>query len=307
MSIDTLQEKIRALKNPSMVGLDPTPEVVPGYLLEEARQELGATPEAAAAAYRRFCRELMDGLQGLVPAVKVQSACFHALGSAGVAAMQEVLRDARDRGYYVLLDLMRVDVTGTAQLCAASVFGTVEAAGPGYRPYPCDAVTLHGYLGSDSVKPFLPYCREEEKNLFLVVKTSNRSSVEVQDLLTGGRLVHTAMADLVSRWGSDLYGKCGYSQVAAVVSASYPQVLKSLRAKYDRMFFLVPGYGVQGGTAKNVQYAFDRFGHGAVVCASRSILGAWRQGESQGEDYVNQAVQAAEKMKKDLGKYTVIM
>ena len=289
MSIDTLQEKIRALKNPSMVGLDPTPEVVPGYLLEEARQELGATPEAAAAAYRRFCRELMDGLQGLVPAVKVQSACFHALGSAGVAAMQEVLRDARDRGYYVLLDLMRGDVTGTAQLCAASVFGTVEAAGPGYRPYPCDAVTLHGYLGSDSVK------------------TSNRSSVEVQDLLTGGRLVHTAMADLVSRWGSDLYGKCGYSQVAAVVSASYPQVLKSLRAKYDRMFFLVPGYGVQGGTAKNVQYAFDRFGHGAVVCASRSILGAWRQGESQGEDYVNLAVQAAEKMKKDLGKYTVIM
>ncbi len=182
MSIDTLQEKIRALKNPSMVGLDPTPEVVPGYLLEEARQELGATPEAAAAAYRRFCRELMDGLQGLVPAVKVQSACFHALGSAGVAAMQAVLRDARDRGYYVLLDLMRGDVTGTAQLCAASVFGTVEAAGPGYRPYPCDAVTLHGYLGSDSVKPFLPYCREEEKNLFLVVKTSNRSSVEVQDL-----------------------------------------------------------------------------------------------------------------------------
>ena len=157
MSIDTLQEKIRALKNPSMVGLDPTPEVVPGYLLEEARQELGATPEAAAAAYRRFCRELMDGLQGLVPAVKVQSACFHALGSAGVAAMQAVLRDARDRGYYVLLDLMRGDVTGTAQLCAASVFGTVEAAGPGYRPYPCDAVTLHGYLGSDSVKPFLPY------------------------------------------------------------------------------------------------------------------------------------------------------
>ena len=140
-----------------------------------------------------------------------------------------------------------------------------------------------------------------------MVKTSNRSSVEVQDLLTGGRLVHTAMADLVSRWGSDLYGKCGYSQVAAVVSASYPQVLKSLRAKYDRMFFLVPGYGVQGGTAKNVQYAFDRFGHGAVVCASRSILGAWRQGESQGRRLCKSSRPSCGKDEKDLGKYTVIM
>ena len=126
----------------------------------------------------------------------------------------------------------------------------------------------------DSIKPFLPYCRDGGKSLFILVKTSNRSSVEVQDLLSGGRLVHTAMADLVNRWGGELWGKYGYSQVAAVVGAPYPEILRSLRAKYDRMFFLVPGYGAQGGTAKSVQHAFDRFGHGAVVCAARSILGA---------------------------------
>ena len=141
MSIDVLQEKIRVLKNPTMVGLDPTPEVVPGYLLEEARRELGVTPAAAAAAYSRFCRELLEGLRDVVPAVKVQSACFDALGSSGVAAMQEVLGFARELGYYVLLDSMRGDVPGTAELCARAAFGTVEEAGPGYQPYPCDAAT----------------------------------------------------------------------------------------------------------------------------------------------------------------------
>ena len=204
MSIDVLQERIRALKNPTMVGLDPTPEVVPGYLLEEARQELGATPAAAAAAYGRFCRELLEGLRDVVPAVKVQSACFDVLGSAGTAAMQEILAYARDLGYYVLLDSMRGDVTDIAQRCAQAVFGTVEEAGPGYQPYPCDAITVNGYLGGDSIKPFLPYCRDGGKSLFILVKTSNRSSVEVQDLLSGGRLVHTAMADLVNRWGGPI-------------------------------------------------------------------------------------------------------
>ena len=168
-------------------------------------------------------------------------------------------------------------------------------------------MTINGYLGGDSVKPFLPYCRDGGKSLFVLVKTSNRSSVEVQDLLTGGRLVHTAMADLVNRWGGELYGACGYSQVAAVVGAPYPELLKSLRAKYDRMFFLVPGYGAQGGTAKNVQYAFDRFGHGAIVCAARSLLSAWKKTGGDGRDYVSCVRQAAEKMRKDLGKYIIVM
>lgn len=307
MSIDVLQEKIRTMKNPTVVGLDPTPDVVPAFLLEEARQGAAPTPQSVANAYGRFCREILDSLHDLVPAVKVQDACFSVLGAAGVAAMQEVLAYARDLGYYVVLDSMRGDMPDTAQVFATGVFGTVDEAGEGYAPYPCDAVTLNGYLGGDSIRPFLPYCKAG-KSVFVLVKTSNRSSVEVQDLLSGGRLVHTAMADLVSRWGMDLYGKYGYSQVAAVVGATYPEVIRSLRAKYDRMFFLVPGYGAQGGSAKSVQYAFDRFGHGAAVCASRSILGAWKKdGESDGRDFARLAAEAAEKMKKSIGKYCVIM
>lgn len=307
MSIDVLQEKIRVLKNPTMLGLDPTPDVMPEHLLQESRTALGISPEAVANAYVRFCCELLDGLKDLIPGVKVQRACFDVLGAPGVAAMQEVLQYAGKLGYYVLLDSMWGDVGRSAELYASSVFGTVEMAGPGCQVYPCDAVTLNAYLGSDGVKPFLPYCRDAGKSLFVFVKTSNRSSVEVQDLLSGGRLVYTAMADLVSRWGTALYGKSGYSQVAAVVGATYPEALRSLRAKYDRMFFLVPGYGAQGGSAKSAQCAFDRFGHGAAVCAARSILGAWKRAGTDGSDYVACAVGAAEKMKKDFGKYVTIM
>ena len=133
--------------------------------------------------------------------LKVQSACFDVLGSAGTAAMQEILPMHGIWAIMSLLDSMRGDVTDIAQRCAQAVFGTVEEAGPGYQPYPCDAITVNGYLGGDSIKPFLPYCRDGGKSLFILVKTSNRSSVEVQDLLSGGRLVHTAMADLVNRWG----------------------------------------------------------------------------------------------------------
>lgn len=307
MSIDVLQEKIRMLKNPTMVGLDPTPDVVPEFLLQEAREKLGHTPEAAASAYETFCQGILDSLKDLVPAVKVQSACFQVLGGAGLYAMQRVLAYARKLGYYVVLDAMRGDMPETAEIFASGVFGTVEAGGEGYAPFACDAVTLNGYLGGDSIRPFLPYCRSGGKSIFLLVKTSNKSSVEVQDLLSGGRLVHTAVADLVNRWGADLYGKSGYSQVAAVVGATYPETLRGLRAKYDRMFFLVPGYGAQGGSAKSVQYAFDRFGHGAAICASRSILGAWKKNGADGRDYAQCARAAAEKMKKSIGKYCVVM
>lgn len=307
MSIDVLQEKIRKTKNPSMVGLDPSPETVPPHLIQEAVSQHGATLEALSFAYETFCAALLTALKGVVPAVKVQSACFDALGAPGVSAMQRVLKLAQKLGYYVVLDSMRGDVGIIAELCARSLFGQVQVGEETFQPYVCDGITLNGYLGGDSIAPFLPYCEKDKKNLFILVKTSNRTSMEVQDLLSGGRLVHTAMADLVNRWGAGMQGKCGYSQVAAVVGATYPNILKTLRSKYPGMFFLVPGYGAQGGTAKSVSNAFDRLGHGAVVSASRSIIAAWKKAETDGRDYVEQAVAAAEKMKRDIAKYTVVM
>lgn len=307
MSIDILQEKIRKMKNPSMVGLDPTEQAVPPHLFAQAFAEHGKTLEGVAAAYENFCTALLDGLSGLVPAVKVQSACFDALGAAGVAAMQRVLRYAKEKGFYVLLDSMRGDVENIAKVTARAAFGSLQVGDETFTPYIMDGMTVNGYLGGDSVKPFLPYCRDQGKSIFVLIKTSNRSSTEVQDLIAGGRVIHTAMADLAARWGVGMYGPSGYSQVGAVVSAVHPEVLRSLRAKYDRLFFLVPGYGAQGGNAKGVSAAFDRLGHGAVVSASRSVIAAWRKAETDGLDFVAQAVAAAEKMKKDLGKYTTVM
>lgn len=307
MSIDLLQERIRKCKNPVMVGLDPYLPILPQHIVNEAFAEYGQTLSGAAVAYERFCTELIDSLKDIVPAVKLQSACFEALGAEGIAVMQRVSRYAKERGYYVLIDSMRGDVGSVAEIYAQAMFGSVPVGQEGHKLYECDALTVNGYLGSDGIKPFLPYCKNEGKNIFMLLKTSNKSSREVQDLLSGDRVVYTAMADLAMRWSTDLFGRNGYSQIGAVVGATFPQTLKLLREKYDRLFFLVPGYGAQGGTAKNVQFAFDRFGHGAIVAASRSIICAWQKEESDGTDYLEHAVAAAEKMKKDIAKYVVIL
>ena len=209
MSIDALQTKIRKVKNPSMIGLDPTIEILPPHLLQAAYDEHGQTLEAVAQAYRVFCEGILDQLQNIVPAVKFQSYCFEALGAAGVAQMQALMKKATDMGFYVLLDANYGSVGHISQLYAASVFGGLRTAdGSCLTPYACDGVSVSGYLGSDGIKPFLPYCKEQGKNLFLYVKTSNKSSREVQDLVSGDRLVYSAMADLAMRWSVGLFGKC---------------------------------------------------------------------------------------------------
>lgn len=307
MSIDVLQERIRKLKNPVMVGLDPYLPILPPHIVSEAFEEYGQTLRGAAEAYYRFCAELLDRLADIVPAVKIQSACFEALGADGIAQMQRITGYAKERGYYVLVDSMRADVGNVAEIYAQAMFGSVSVGETAHQLYHCDALTLNPYLGSDGVKPFLPYCKHDGKNIFLLLKTSNKSSHEVQDLLSGDRVVYTAMADLAMRWSTGLFGKNGYSEIGAVVGATFPQTMKLLREKYDRLFFLVPGYGAQGGTAKNVQFAFDRFGHGAIVTASRSIICAWQKTESDGRDFADRAADAALKMKNDIAKYVVIL
>lgn len=307
MSIDVLQEKIRKLKNPVMVGLDPYLPILPQHILQAAFDEHGQTLQGAAVAYERFCTELIDSLKSLIPAVKLQSACFEALGADGIAVMQRVSKYAKEQGLYVLIDSMRGDIGSVAEIYAQAMFGEVPIGHSTHKLYECDALTVNGYLGSDGIKPFLPYCKNSGKNIFMILKTSNKSSREVQDLLSGDRVVYTAMADLAMRLGGDMCGKNGYSEIGAVVAATYPQTLKMMREKYDRLFFLVPGYGTQGGTAKNVQFAFDRFGHGAIVTASRSIICAWQKEGSDGTDYLQHAVAAAEAMKADIAKYVVIL
>lgn len=307
MSMEILQEKIRKKKNPALLCLDPTGDVIPPHLLEEAIREKGQTLEALALACENYCRGILEAVSDSMPGVSVKTAGFFALGPAGAAVLERILAYAREKELYVILDGAFGEPGFAGQALAESIFGGIPVGDQVLTAYPADGVTVNPYAGADGAAAFLPYCRTEGKSLFVQVRTANRSSVEVQELLTGGRLVYTAVADLASRWGAELCGRSGYSQVGAVVSASRGEVLKTLREKYDRLFLLVTGLGVQGGCVKNASYAFDRLGRGAAVCAGHSILGAWKKAETDGRDYAAQAAAAAEKLKRDLSKYVLVM
>jgi orotidine-5'-phosphate decarboxylase len=309
--MDVLQEKIRQKKNPTVAGLDPKLDYIPQFIKDEAFGQYGKTLKGAAEAYRLFCRGLIDALYEVVPAVKPQSAYFEVLGSAGIEALEDVVAYAKEKGLYVIMDAKRGDIGSTCEAYAQAYLGGISLDGENVlSPFGCDCMTVNGYLGTDGIKPFTALCKERDKAIFLLVKTSNPSSRELQDLIAGDRLVHIAMADLAVRLTEKekLVGKSGWSQIGAVVGATHPEDLKNLRAKYPQIFFLVPGYGAQGGKAHDVQYAFDRLGHGAIVNSSRGIMCAWKKTEDEtGRNYQEAAKKEAIRMRDDICRYVTIL
>ena len=290
MSIDVLQEKIRKTKCPLMLELAAAPADLPDGIREAAPTEAGA--------YERACRELLETLKGEIPAVRVGFSSFALLGPEGLSALSGVLKHAKRLGYYVVLDGPEILGVRSARYAADRLFG-------GDAAFPCDGVVLNGYLGSDCIAPFLPGCREGKKTVFAAIRTANRTAPELQDLLAGGRLVHIAAADIISRLGGELRGKNGYSPVCAMSAANAPDSLKALRAKYPSLFLLVDGYNTVGANAKNCSYAFDKFGHGAIVCGGGGILRAWQDAPDTG--YLEAAQAAAARMKRNLLRYVTIL
>lgn len=292
MSIDALQDKIRKAKNPSMVDL--------ALKVSDLPAAFPAEGESAAAAYGRFCRELLSALKGIVPAVRVGFTAFAVLGPDGLSEMQSVLKAAAANGYYVLLEAPYILSPMMAEATAEAVWGDAAV-------YPCDGLVISAYPGSDVVKPFLPYVKDNKKDLFPVVRTSNKTAPEIQDLLTGMRLVHAAAADLVNRFGADNYGKSGYARVGVVAGGNSAESLRNLRNKYPRLFLLIDDIDYSGCNAKICSNAFDKFGYGAVVCAGPTVTAAWKLAETDGTDYLEQAVAAAERMKKNLTRYVSVL
>lgn len=290
MSVDILQEKIRKTKNPSIVTFDAFESVVPQQFVQEAGSVIGG--------YKILCVGILNGLKGNVGAVRFGFGSFAAWGAEGVTALCDLLREAKSLGYYVLLDMPELYSPMAAQHMAKAVSG--EKSG-----YPCDGVVLSVFAGSDVVKPFLPLVKEG-KSVFAVVRTANKSASEIQDLLTGTRLVHTAATDILNRLGERNVGKCGYSQLGAVAAASNADSLRSLRGKYSRLFLLLEGYDYPNANAKNCSFAFDKLGHGAAACAGLSIVGAWKEA-GEGQDYVAAAAEAAVRMKKNLTRYITVL
>ncbi len=290
MSIDVLQEKIRKTKCPVMLEPAAAPSDLPEAILQAEPTEVGA--------YERVCRELLEALKGEIPAVRFSFSSFALLGPEGVGALSGLLKHAKRLGYYVVLDGPEILGVRSAQNAAQRLFGENSQ-------FPCDGVVLNGYLGSDCVAPFLPGCREGKKTVFAAIRTANRTAPELQDLLAGGRLVHIAAADILSRLGSDLRGKNGYSPVCAMSAANAPDSLKALRTKYPGLFLLVDGYNAVGANAKNCSYAFDKFGHGAIVCDGGGILRAWQ--DAPDADYLEAAQGAVARMKRNLLRYVTIL
>ena len=292
MSIDVLQDKIRKLKNPSMVDLALPESDLPGVLIEQEG--------SAAKAYGRFCLEMLENLKTLVPAVRVGFTAFALMGPEGLDQLTNVLKLAKNLGYYVALEAPYMLSPMMAQAAAEAVFG-------GKAVYPCDGLILSAYPGSDVIKPFLPYVKDGKKDIFPVVRTSNKTAPEIQDLLTGSRLVHAAAADLVNRFGSDNTGKNGYARVGILAGAHSADSLKNLRTKYPRLFIMVDDMDYSGCNAKICGNAFDKLGHGAVVCAGPTVTMAWKLNEADASTYLDQAKAAAERMKKNLTRYTTVL
>ncbi|MBR5229667.1 MAG: hypothetical protein IKW01_02330 [Firmicutes bacterium] len=292
MSIDMLQEKIRKTKNPSMVDLALKFSDLPHHLVEEEG--------SVSSAYGRFCRELLCDLKGIVPAVRVSFTAFAVLGPDGLNELQSVLTTASAAGFYVLLEAPYILSPMMAEATAEAVWGENAI-------YPCDGLIIDSYPGSDIIKQFVPYVKDRKKDLFPVIRTSNKSAPEIQDLLTGTRHVHAAAADLVNRFGAESVGKFGYARISVVAGANSAESLRVLRSKYPRLFLLVDDMDYSGCNAKICGCAFDKFGHGAVVCAGPTVTAAWQQAESDGWDYREHAVAAAERMRKNLTRYVTVL
>ncbi len=301
MAFDSLIRKIYSTQNPSVVGLDPKPDFIPDYIIDEAVEKHGKTFEAIAYSFFEFNKVLIDSLCDIVPAVKPQAAYYEAYGWQGMKALKDTIEYAKSKGMYVIIDGKRNDIGSTMQAYAQAHLGKTDLFGEQVSAFDGDALTVNGYLGSDGILPLINICIEEDNGMFVLVKTSNPSSGELQDkLLHDGLTIYETMADMCEKWGKSDMGEFGYSAVGAVVGATYTEQLSELRIKAPHTFFLVPGYGAQGGGAEDVAPAFDKNGLGAIVNSSRAIMCAWQAGSYDEREFGEAARNEAIRMRDEI-------
>ena len=300
--IEKLVNRIKKLNAPIVVGLDPTLNFVPKFLLDKAINEKGETLEAAADAIFAFNKEIVDAVYDLIPAVKPQIAMYEQFGIPGLMAYKKTLDYCHEKGLLVIGDAKRGDIGSTSTAYAIGHLGKVKIGSTEIAPIDADFLTINPYMGSDSVVPFVEECKKNDKGLFILVKTSNPSSGEFQDQKVGEKAVYELVGKKVDEWGLDTV-KEGYSDVGAVVGATYPEMGKVLRDIMPKAYILVPGYGAQGGTAAELKPFFNKDGLGAIVNSSRGIIAAYKQekyAEFGAEGFAEAAREAVIDMKNDI-------
>lgn len=300
MSFDRMIENIVRTQNPTVAGLDPRLEYVPAYIREKAFEKHGETLKGAAKAILEFNKGLIDALCGIVPAVKPQAAYYEMYGVPGMKALYKTQEYAKSKGMFVITDAKRNDIGATMEAYTSAHLGTVKVGENEFSPFPADALTVNGYFGTDGIKPLIEACQKYDKGIFILAKTSNPSSGELQDRLIDGVPIYKHMGQMTEEWGKPLMGKYGYSGAGIVVGATYPEQLTELRAELPNTFFLIPGYGAQGAGAAELSGAFDKNGLGGIVNSSRGIMCAYKKEGCSERDYAGAAYRESVRMKNDI-------
>ncbi|MCL2675896.1 MAG: orotidine-5'-phosphate decarboxylase [Firmicutes bacterium] len=326
--IDALIEKVRQLKNPSVIGLDTAFEYLPENMRKNANSLKGA-----AEAILEFNLNIIEKTYKLVPAVKVQVAYYEMYGVHGLRAFEETLRAAKAKGLVTIADVKRNDIGATAACYSKAYLGRTLVGDREFAAFESDFITVNGYLGGDGIKPFLEDAKKYDKGFFVLAKTSNPSSGEIQDLpiahlsesksdtpslaakviyqkgapSLAAKVIYQAMGQLIEKWGEDNIGSFGYSRVGAVVGATHPKEAEILREAMPHTLFLVPGYGAQGAGSAEIKPCFDGRGLGAVVNSSRGIICAYKTDRYKGMDYASAAAAATVDMREDIVKVIDIL
>lgn len=302
MIIDKLIDSIKEKGNPTVVGLDPRIEYIPEFIMEEMYDKYGVSLKAVSKGIFEFNKFIIDEIYDLIPAIKPQIAMYERYGIEGMQAYLKTIEYAKEKGLIIIGDIKRSDIASTAEAYSDGHIGRVEIMDKSFDIFKQDFITLNPYLGSDSIVPFLKDCKKYEKGLFILAKTSNPNSAEIQDLIVDGIPLYEKIGSLIDRWGSELIGKNGYSEVGAVVGATHKEQAERLRKIMPKSFFLVPGYGAQGGKAEDLAVCFDKNGLGAIINSSRGIIANHLKEEFKdlGKDFAKATRQAVIEMKEDL-------
>ena len=302
--INKLVKKIKETNAPVVVGLDPMMSYLPEHITKKAFEEYGETLEGAAEAIWQYNKGIIDATYDLIPAVKPQIAMYEQFGIPGLMAYKNTIDYCKEKGLVVIGDIKRGDIGSTSAAYAVGHLGKVQVGSNRIAGFDEDFATINPYMGSDSVNPFIDVCKEENKGLFVLVKTSNPSSGEFQDRLIDGKPLYEHVAEKVAAWGEDVMGD-EYSYIGAVVGATYPEVGKVLRQVMPKSFILVPGYGAQGGKGADLVHFFNEDGLGAIVNSSRGIICAYKQDKYKdmgitAENFADASRKAVEDMIEDI-------
>lgn len=300
-AMDDLINKIKEMDNPTVMGLDPRYDMIPACITSKYEK----TVKGACQAIVEFNKALIDATYDIVPAVKPQIAFYEMFGIEGMKAFEETCKYAKQKKMIIIADIKRGDIGSTAEGYSSAYLGRTSL-GENLEPiFDLEFVTVNPYLGSDGIKPFIEDCKKYGKGMFILLKTSNPSSGELQDLKAeDGEEFYKKVARLINEWGKDLIGENGYSSVSAVVGATYPKQLEELRQIMPNTYFLIPGYGAQGGKAEDIALGFDKNGLGGIINASRSLMCAykkdiWKEKYSE-EEYAKATRAEALRMKDEL-------